>query len=88
MNHRNFSNTEPIYTKYSFMESLLNYLANEVKTKVVDLLTMAIADHSFLDLQLSKVNFNGLIMQFEQIFRKSLVFPDCSYLKVMLSKVN
>ena len=70
------------------MESLLNYLANGIKTKVVDLLTMVIADHSFLDLQLSKVNFNGLIMQLEQIFGKSLVFPDCSYLKVMLSKVN
>ena len=57
------------------MESLLNYLANEVKTRVVDLLTMAIADHSFLDLQLSKVNFNCLIMQLEQIFGKIISIP-------------
>ena len=29
---------------------------------------MATADHWFVDLKLSKVNFNGLIMQLEQIF--------------------
>ena len=29
---------------------------------------MAIKDHWFLDLQLSKVNFDGLIMQLEQFF--------------------
>ena len=31
---------------------------------------MATADHWFVDLKLSKVNFNGLIMQLEQIFWK------------------
>ena len=34
----NYSNTEQIYTKYSFMESLVNCLALENKTKTVDLL--------------------------------------------------
>ena len=29
---------------------------------------MAAADHWFVDLKLSKVNFNGLIMQLEQFF--------------------
>ena len=48
---------------------------------------MVTTDHWFLDLQLSKVNFNGPIMQLEQILEQSLVFPDCRYLKVMLSKV-
>ena len=38
LNHHNFSNTKPIYTEYSFLESLLNYLAYEIKTKLVDLL--------------------------------------------------
>ena len=37
-NHYNFSNTEPIYTKYSFTVSLLHYLAFEIKIQVVDLL--------------------------------------------------
>ena len=32
LNHHNFLNTEPIYTKQSFMESLLNYLALSSKT--------------------------------------------------------
>ena len=31
---------------------------------------MATADHWFVDLKFSKVNFNGLIMQLEQIFWK------------------
>ena len=31
---------------------------------------MATADHWFVDLKLSKVTFNGLIMQLEQIFWK------------------
>ena len=31
---------------------------------------MATADHWFVDLQLSKVKFNGLIMQLKQIFWK------------------
>ena len=31
---------------------------------------MATADHWFVDLKLSKVNFNGIIMQLEQIFWK------------------
>ena len=31
---------------------------------------MATADHWFVDLKLSKVNFNGLIMQLEQMFWK------------------
>ena len=31
---------------------------------------MATADHWFVDLQLSKVNFNGLMMQLEQLFWK------------------
>ena len=31
---------------------------------------MATADHWFVDLKLSKVNFNGLIMHLEQIFWK------------------
>ena len=47
---------------------------------------MATADHWFVDLKLSKVNFNGLIMQLEQIFGKSVVFSDYSYLKVLLNK--
>ena len=38
LNHHNFPNTKPMYTEYSFMESLLNYLALEIKTKMVDLL--------------------------------------------------
>ena len=38
LNHHNFSNTKPIYTKSSFMESLINYLAFEIKIKMVDLL--------------------------------------------------
>ena len=38
LNHHNFSNTKPIYTEKSFMESLLNHLAPEIKTKMVDLL--------------------------------------------------
>ena len=38
LNHRNFPNTEPIYTRLSFMESLLNYLASESENKMVDLL--------------------------------------------------
>ena len=37
LNHHNFSNTKPIYTE-CFMESLLNYLALEIKTKMIDLL--------------------------------------------------
>ena len=32
---------------------------------------MTTADHWFVDLKLNKVNFNGLIMQSEQIFWKS-----------------
>ena len=32
---------------------------------------MATADHWFVDQKLCKVNFNGLIMQLEQIFWKS-----------------
>ena len=43
------------------MGFLLNYLALEIKTKMVDLLPWR---------QRSKVNFNGLIMQLEQIFWK------------------
>ena len=31
---------------------------------------MATADHWFVDLHLSKVNFNGLIMQLEKFFLK------------------
>ena len=31
LNNHNFSNTEPTYTKYSFMESLLNNLVLEIK---------------------------------------------------------
>ena len=31
---------------------------------------MATTDHWFVDLKLSKVNFNGLIMQLEQMFWK------------------
>ena len=38
LNLHNFLNTESIYTKSSFMESLLNYLAFEIKMKTVDLL--------------------------------------------------
>ena len=38
LNHHNFSNTKLMYTEESFMESLLNYLALEIKTKMVDLL--------------------------------------------------
>ena len=49
------------------MKSLFNYLAFESENKMVDMLTMATRDHSFLDLQLSKVNFNGLIMQWKFI---------------------
>ena len=38
LNHHNFSKIKPIYTESSFMESLLNYIALEIKTKMVDLL--------------------------------------------------
>ena len=38
LNYHNFSNTKPIDTESSFMESLLNYPAFEIKTKMVDLL--------------------------------------------------
>ena len=48
---------------------------------------MATRHHGFLDLQLSKVNFNGLVIQLEQIFGKSLVCFDCSYLKLTFNKV-
>ena len=47
---------------------------------------MATADHWFVDQKLSKVNVNGLIMQLEQIFGKSVVFSDYSYLKILLNK--
>ena len=40
-----------------------------------------------LDLQLSKVNFNGPIMQLEQIFGTIVSISDCCYLKIMWSKV-
>ena len=36
LNHHTFSNTETIYTKQSFMESLLNYLAFGNKNNMVD----------------------------------------------------
>ena len=38
MNHHNFSNTKPIYTEQSSMESSLNYPTFETKTKMVYLL--------------------------------------------------
>ena len=38
LNHFIFLNTEPIQTTLSFMESLLNYLAFEMKNNMVDLL--------------------------------------------------
>ena len=41
------------------MESLSNYLASESKDKMVDLLARR---PQILSLQLSNVNFNGLIM--------------------------
>ena len=44
---------------------------------------MATMDHLFSELQISKFNFNGLIMQLEQTFRKTLLFSVCSYLKLM-----
>ena len=49
---------------------------------------MATTDYCFLDIQLSNVNFNSLIMQFSRtvFFGKSLVFSDCSYLKLIFSK--
>ena len=47
---------------------------------------MAAEDHWFVDQKLCIVNVNGLIMQLEQIFGKSVVFPDWSYLKVLLNK--
>ena len=48
---------------------------------------MATADHWFIDQKLCKVNFNGQIIQLEQIFfGKSVVFSDCPYLKVLLNK--
>ena len=34
LNHHAFSNTEPIYTKYSFVDSLLNYLGVENQNKI------------------------------------------------------
>ena len=36
---------------------------------------MATAGHGFVDLQLNKVNFNGLIMQLEQFFWKIISTP-------------
>ena len=47
---------------------------------------MATEDHWYVDQKLCKVNFNGLIMQLEQFFGKSVVFSDFSYLKVLLNK--
>ena len=52
------------------MESLLTYLAFEIKKQDSRPVTMATTDHWFLDLQLSKVSFNDLIMQLEQFFWK------------------
>ena len=52
------------------MESLLNYLALEIKTKMVELLPWQQQITDIVDLKLSKVNFNGLIRQLEQIFWK------------------
>ena len=46
---------------------------------------MAPADHWFVDLKLCKVNFNDLIMQLKQIFGRSVVFSDFSYLKSLLN---
>ena len=42
---------------------------------------MSTKDHGFLE------DKNSLILRLEQIFVKSLVFSNYSYLKVMLSKV-
>ena len=36
LNHHTFLNTEPVHTKQSLMESLLNYIAFENKDKMVD----------------------------------------------------
>ena len=36
---------------------------------------MATAGHWFVDLQLNKVNFNGLVMHLEQIFWKIISTP-------------
>ena len=47
---------------------------------------MVTADFWFVDQKLSKVNFNGLIMQLEQFFGKSVVFSDYSSLKALLYK--
>ena len=44
---------------------------------------MATADHWFVDQKLCRVNFNGLIMQLEQIFLKS-----SSIFWLFLSKSN
>ena len=48
---------------------------------------MTTMDQWFLELQISKLNFDGLIMQLEQIFGESLLFSVCPYLKLMFSKV-
>ena len=47
---------------------------------------MGTKDHWFLHLQLSKVDFDSLIMQLD-FFWKSLVFPDFSYLKLILHRI-
>ena len=51
------------------MESLLNYLPFKIQ-KDGKPVTTATTDLWFLDLQLSKVNYDGLIMQLEQMFWK------------------
>ena len=63
------------------MESLINYLAFEIKTKMVDLLPWW--------QQISKATFNGLEMQLEEIFWKIigilwLFFSKCNAEKMYL----
>ena len=48
---------------------------------------MATIDHLFVELQLSKVNFNGLKIEVEQFFWKIVIISVCPYLKLMFSKV-
>ena len=48
---------------------------------------MATMDHWFLELQLGKFNFDGLIIQLEQFFGQSLLFSLCPYLKLCSAKL-
>ena len=63
------------------MESLINYLAFENKSKMMDQLP---CQQQITD---CKFNFIGLVMQLNKFLEKSLLFSVCIYLGLMFSKV-